>query len=305
MSVRRTGRPAVWAASGLPPIATRRFPKTVKRTRIPTIAVSPKAMSTPGCRPPMSCFVPKARIAGSKISVSRPSAIISARPRPAMNNPSVATIGWIPTTPTSTPLNVPASIPTSSAATMAIVGPWSRVAASVAAASAIVAPTERSMPAVATTIAMPRATITTGVTWTSCSRTLFNVAKFGVNSRLKAITTPSAAYTPCVRRLICERQCPATAAAVAVTGAPCTRASDEAPAEEWPATACVAGERSEPSCVGLLGLGGRAHQLHDRVLVDLVATEFANHGAAIEHDHPVEPSTTSSSSDEMSTIPRP
>ena len=76
---------------------------------------------------------------------------------------------------------------------MAIVGPWSRVAASVAAASAIVAPTERSMPAVATTTAMPRATITTGVTWTSCRRTLFTVAKFGVNNRLKATTTPSAA----------------------------------------------------------------------------------------------------------------
>ena len=36
-------------------------------------------------------------------------------------------------------------------------------------------------------------TITTGVTWTSCSRTLFTVAKFGVNNRLKAMMTPSAA----------------------------------------------------------------------------------------------------------------
>ena len=52
------------------------------------------------------------------------------------------------------------------------------------------------MPAVATTTAMPSATITTGVTWTSCSRMLSTVAKFGVNSRLKAMTTPSAAYTP-------------------------------------------------------------------------------------------------------------
>ena len=74
-----------------------------------------------------------------------------------------------------------------------------------AAASAITAPTDRSMPPVATTTAMPRATITTGVTCTSCRRRFDSVAKLGVNTTLKAMISPSAAYTPCVRRLSCER----------------------------------------------------------------------------------------------------
>ena len=78
-------------------------------------------------------------------------------------------------------------------------------AASVAADNAMIAPTDRSMPAVATTTAMPSATITTGVTCTSCRRRLLIVAKFGVNRRLNTIMTARAAYTPWVRRVTSVR----------------------------------------------------------------------------------------------------
>ena len=123
MSERRTGSPAVRAASGLPPIATNRLPNTVLWTTTPTITASPIATSTPVCNPPISCLLPIERIVGSKISVSRPSAIINASPRPAMNSPRVATIGCTRTTPTSSPLKTPASNPAPRAAAIAIHGP--------------------------------------------------------------------------------------------------------------------------------------------------------------------------------------
>ena len=131
------------------------------------------------------------------------------------------------------------------------------IAASVAADSAMTAPTDRSMPPVATTTAMPSATITTGVTCTSCRRRLLSVAKLGVNNMLNAIMIPSAAYTPWVRRLT-------------------SRA---------PLTDHLGGGHGSPSA-RVLGVARVArHQLHDPVFVDLVPIELADDGTVLEHDH--------------------
>ena len=61
--------------------------------------------------------------AGSKISVSRPWAITSARPRPPTSSARVATIGWIPKREMSTPFTTPTDAPPMSAMVIATAGP--------------------------------------------------------------------------------------------------------------------------------------------------------------------------------------
>ncbi len=87
-----------------------------------------------------------------------------ATPRPATINTSVAMIGWMSSTATSTPFQRPQRIPTPSVISSVAASECPDViaAAAVAPQIAMTAPTERSMPLVAMTTVMPIAKSTTG-----------------------------------------------------------------------------------------------------------------------------------------------
>ena len=122
----------------------------------------------------------------------------------------------MPTRATSTPLMLPNSAAATSGSTRApasanpgtlntpaVAGWLSRTAARVP-AKAAVDPTDRSMPPVATTIAMPIATITIGATWVRLMFSVCRVRNPCVKTRLKSSSATSAMEAPESRKALTQ-----------------------------------------------------------------------------------------------------
>ena len=266
----------------LPPIATSRRPKAVRRTtHADQRRASDRQRPAPRSARPSTAPLPSVSRVGSKISMSRPSAQHQGEPAAGDQHAERGDdrLDADERDQRAVDQRRPARPPASA---IAIAGHDAVAEVERDAARrrcAITEPTDRSMPSVPMTRAMPSATIATGTTCTSCRRRLATVAKLGVNDQVEDQQHGDRHVDPVSRsqRSTSARVTGAAGTAVSAIGRPSPR-----PRRTPPRSSCmmrsslISSPRSVPTTAPSRSTSTRSA-----------------------------PSTTSSSSEEMSRTPSP